>query len=109
MSCLPLRLELFVEATASGVVEGRIRPATSPASEADRCSASPTGAGKADDRSREDHQVPHRTLPITLRPACVATRAGIDVRAVPASNLVASERGHGSSLRDVGCSSLETA
>jgi hypothetical protein len=80
--------------------------ATSPASEADRCSASPTRAGKADDRSREDHQVPHRTLPITLGPACVAARAGIDVRAVPASNLVASERGHGSSLRDVGCSEL---
>jgi hypothetical protein len=101
-----LRRELVVEATTARFVSGRDQANALPASQADRRRASPTRSGTADDGSREDHQVPHRTVANTLGPARAATRAGIDVRAAPASNLVASERGHGSSLRGVGCSEL---
>jgi hypothetical protein len=75
-------------------------------SQANRRRASSTRAGKADDRSREDHQVPHWLPEARGGPPHPATRAGIDVRAAPASNVVACERGHGPSLRNFGCSEL---
>ena len=101
---LAAKIAAFVSDTSSASPAPTCRSALR--TRADRRSAFPTRSGEADDRSREDHQVPHRTLPITFGPARVATRSGIDVRASPASNLVASERGHGSSLWDVGCSEL---
>jgi hypothetical protein len=60
----------------------------------------------AEDRSREDHQVPDRMLPITLGPTRVATGAGLDVRARPASKVVGGDRGHVSRMQDPGCSRL---
>jgi hypothetical protein len=68
--------------------------------------ASPANRCGAKDRSREDHQVPHRMLPITLGPMRAAKGAGLDVRARPASKVVGGEWGHVSRMRDVGCSGL---
>jgi hypothetical protein len=68
--------------------------------------ASPANRCGAEDRSREDHHVPHRMLPITLGPMRAANRAGLDVRARPASKVVGGEWGHVSRMRDVGCSGL---
>ena len=68
--------------------------------------ASPANRRGAEDRSREDHQVPHRMLPITLGPMRAANGAGLDVRARPASEVVGGEWGHVSRMRDFGCSGL---
>ncbi len=68
--------------------------------------AAPTRPGNADDRSRENHQVPHG-LPMALGgPLHRAACAGVDVGAAPAFKVVARERGHGSRLRNFGCSEL---
>ena len=64
--------------------------------------ASPANRSGAEDRSREDHQVPHRTLPITLGPVRAANGAGLDVRARPASKVVGGKWGHVPRMRDVG-------
>jgi hypothetical protein len=68
--------------------------------------ASPTNRCGAEHPSREDHQVPHRMLPITLGPVRAANGAGLDVRARPASKVVGGEWGHVSRMRYFGCSGL---
>jgi hypothetical protein len=60
--------------------------------------------GGAEDWSREDHQVPDRTL--ALGPVRAANGAGLDVRARPAPKVVGGEWGHVSRMRDFGCSAL---
>jgi hypothetical protein len=88
----------IVEATTDRAVSRRDQAAASAGSQANRRRASSARSGRADDRSREDHQVPH-WLP--------EARGGpLHVRAAPASNVVACEPGHGPSLRNFGSSEL---
>jgi hypothetical protein len=68
--------------------------------------AGPANRCGTEDRSREDHQVPHRTLPIRLGPVRAANGAGLDVHARPASKIVGGEWGHVPRMRDFGCSGL---